>query len=207
MEDTNFRLYTFVNFYLSSIQAGIQSLHVLGEMIANHETANAQEARNVSFDLSSWAVNNKTVIVLNGGNAESLREITLAIEALDNEFTWAWFKEDEQSLDRALTACGIILPDTMFNAVSFEDAYQALNRPEPGLNILPGYGGFATATPSVNVTTYYPKVEKPLEQFTQEERAAFFTLTDDGRSVSEYYPAGTPKANFLKLMKSCNLAR
>ena len=107
------RLYTFINFYLSSIQQGIQTAHILGEIINKYDDHPLGKA------VRNFNRNHKTIVVCNGGNGDSIREL---IEFLDdakhNPFPWATFNEDAASLDGALTGVGIVLPENVYEVSS-----------------------------------------------------------------------------------------
>jgi hypothetical protein len=116
------RFYALGNYYLSSIQQGIQAFHVLGEMtIAYPAVADDNEgshawhiARGV-FD--EWLNDHKTMICLNGGNNAALGEAVRLFEDPRNEgFPFAEFNEDYQSLDGIRTSVGIVLPDYIYEA-------------------------------------------------------------------------------------------
>lgn len=110
------RLYTFVNLYLSDIQRGIQSLHVLGNMIAKYTDEDRSWAEEKMDMITDWAKNHKTVIVLNGGNQASLVQICGDIENswIGPKLPHACFYEDGQSLNGCLTAVGIIVPEYIY---------------------------------------------------------------------------------------------
>ena len=62
---SNLRLYSFCNAYLSSIQQGIQTAHVIGRMAKfyrNHKSAEAQ----MFWDWLEEGHSNETIIVCNG---------------------------------------------------------------------------------------------------------------------------------------------
>jgi hypothetical protein len=103
-----------VNYYLSSIQQGIQSAHVLGELAISHgkniQSAIYSKPILMYFD---WLENHKTMIVCNGGNNKDLRELRLLFSTA--KYPWAYFREDDDSLDGALTAVGIILPKEIYD--------------------------------------------------------------------------------------------
>jgi hypothetical protein len=112
------RLYSFVNFYLSSIQQGIQTGHVAVDLVRKY-TANGNPLRTDITEervalVENWADNWKTFITLNGGNAEGIAEATLTISK--SGFPWAIFKEDESSLGGIQTCVAVILPDFIFGA-------------------------------------------------------------------------------------------
>ena len=112
------RLYSFVNFYLSSIQQGIQTGHVAVDLVRKY-TANGNPFRTDITEervalVEEWADSWKTFITLNGGNASGIAEATNIISK--SGFPWAIFREDEQSLGRIQTCVGVILPDFIFGA-------------------------------------------------------------------------------------------
>ncbi|MDD5151226.1 MAG: hypothetical protein PHC28_12255 [Flavobacterium sp.] len=55
------------------------------------------------------------MILLNGGNSSSLKNIVRWFSEPWNNFDWSYFNEDEESLDSAITAVGIILPEKIYN--------------------------------------------------------------------------------------------
>lgn len=115
------RLYTFSNMYLSSVQVGIQSLHVVADMFIKYKPS---EQRN---NLYEWAENHKTVICLNGGNSADLREIIRKLaydfSSLHSQLPFSFFNEDYDSLDGALTCVGVIVPEKIYNAAEYLRKY------------------------------------------------------------------------------------
>lgn len=93
------RLYTFVNYYLSSIQQGIQSAHIVGELSRLNDPMYRE-----------WASTHKTIIVCNGGNNSDLYRL-YAFFQTTSEYPWAMFAEDTASLNGTLTGIGIIIPE------------------------------------------------------------------------------------------------
>ena len=109
---SNFRLYSFVNnVYMSPIQWGIQTAHLVGDMsqmFFNHQ------------DFIDWASQDKTIIVCQGGPVGSLIEWQTFLESYslgNNGFNFVvdTFFEDEYSLGGVITATGIILPQIMWD--------------------------------------------------------------------------------------------
>jgi hypothetical protein len=111
---------------------GIQSAHLLGEM-SNSAYKNFKVLSDTGFDkddkrtleavvtmtekdllFSTWCENHKTMIVCNGGNAQSLFDLRDFFNDPRNPFPWAYFNEDEQSLNGALTCVGIVLPEEIY---------------------------------------------------------------------------------------------
>lgn len=115
------RFYTFVNFYLSSIQQGVQSFHVLHEMFNKYPFENA-----IVWDepngkpLHDWAKNYKTIVVLNGGANIDIEEKFLLLQHLapylNFPMPFTKFSEDEKSLGGVMTACGCVLPEEIYDA-------------------------------------------------------------------------------------------
>lgn len=102
------RFYAFGNYYLSSIQQGIQAGHVISEMSIMGKK-----------DYTEWAKNHKTIVLLNGGNSESLQDIYnyfIRLQSMGMKYVYAKFNEDEQSLNKALTSVGIIIPEKIYDS-------------------------------------------------------------------------------------------
>lgn len=114
------RLYTFINFYLSSIQQGIQTAHILGEFV-NIANGSANDFTKLQKEMFfEWCRDHKTIVVCNGGNNKNIRETISLFEDPRNPFPWAHFHEDGESLDSALTGVGIVLPEELYDMqVSF----------------------------------------------------------------------------------------
>jgi len=116
------RLYSFVNYYLSDLQRGLQTAHVVAELGASYPRLTPQvpliteePATRILWD---WAINHKTIIILNGGNsAELIKLYNELVSPLRSRYPVAFFEEDEASLNMATTAVGIVLPAMMYEAV------------------------------------------------------------------------------------------
>lgn len=122
------RLYVFTNCYLSSIQKGIQTAHVVAEMA---------ELADPVHDFHAWAQCHKTIIVLDGGNNYNLNSISKILKTIDHNFFWAEFREDEDSMGEMLTAVGVLLNADAVYAIEklragarFEDFSHRFNMPE-----------------------------------------------------------------------------
>ena len=101
------RFYGFGNYYLSSIQQGIQAFHVGTDISVKYGDLTDQKS---IYD--TWALNYKTVILCNGGNADSLKGLDSLFSLLEMDgmdLPYSKFNEDEQSLNGALTSVGIVL--------------------------------------------------------------------------------------------------
>jgi len=106
------RLYTFTNFYFSSIQAGIQTAHVV------HELFNKYDESELAIDkqLYDWSCNHKTIIVLNGGAFNDIFSLLEFFDSPYNPYPFSGFYEDVPSLNGMLTTVGIVLPTYIYEA-------------------------------------------------------------------------------------------
>lgn len=110
------RFYAMGNYYLSSIQQGIQAAHALGEMTAEY-SGNQWSKKSVIFH--EWVQNHKTMVLLNGGNSLDLQNLWLLLtDNRNTEFPVSKFHEDHQSLHGALTSVAIVLPERLYDAKS-----------------------------------------------------------------------------------------
>lgn len=112
------RAYYFTNMYLSSIQQGIQPLHVTSRLFTKYMEMNDDCAwidNPMLRQIYDWATNHETVICLNGGYTESIRELmNNFFNVPENPYPWAFFNEGKDALDGALTSIGIILPERIY---------------------------------------------------------------------------------------------
>jgi hypothetical protein len=105
------RLYTFVNHYLSPIQHGIQTAHVVAEMFIKYGRYTNSNQYQLYRD---WADNHKTIIVCNGGFASNIQTIVETFETQDI-YPFAHFHEGVNELNGALTAVGIVVPEFIYS--------------------------------------------------------------------------------------------
>lgn len=111
------RCYHFGNYYMSSIQQGIQAAHCQMELFVKYENAIVPGyVTNQKRDLYDWGKNHKTMICLNAGANKDLHEIKELLEQEDNEYPWSYFCEDEDSLGGILTNVAIVLPEKIYDA-------------------------------------------------------------------------------------------
>jgi hypothetical protein len=120
------RFYTFVNFYLSSIQQGVQSFHVLGVMVNKYKEGNDQPNYDEGARFREWALDYETLIVLNGGANEDINTKYFTLNRLNESLSFPMpyeaFFEDKKSLGGIMTACGCILPEEIYNAKDYKTA-------------------------------------------------------------------------------------
>lgn len=131
------RLYSFVNFYLSPMQKGIQTGHAAVDLVTKY--SNLPKNDLTSF-VENWAKNHKTFIVLDGGNSKMLLNATQIISKSD--FPFETFCEDADSLNNLHTCTAVILPDYIFGARLMEDGvtymYQHPTYPSKNTKFCPG---------------------------------------------------------------------
>ena len=106
------RAYFFGNMYLSSIQQGIQAGHVIGEMSVKYMVPNYDPVRLAMY--KEWAVNHKTMILLNAGYGENILALDRFFNNDQNMYPYAMFCEEEASLNGAATSIGIIVPEHIY---------------------------------------------------------------------------------------------
>lgn len=105
-------LYVFVNPYLSDKQIGIQSLHVLGEIVLKYFMVEGNLHAESREQLKDWLKLGKTVRVLRGGGHEWLRDLYLTFCQMSKErMDYPFEAFTEEQLHRSYTAVGIILPE------------------------------------------------------------------------------------------------
>lgn len=107
------RLYSFVNYYLSDLQRGLQTAHLVSELFAYYGDDEYDGYSQDMYDmLFLWANAHKTIIILNGGNSQNLQTIYDFIDQkYDGNYPFEMFLEDKESLNCALTCVGIIFPE------------------------------------------------------------------------------------------------
>lgn len=106
------RLYAFVNYYLSPLQHGLQTAHLVSELFAQHLIGSE-----LNCQVGKWALYHKTIIILKGGNSKEIADFYAGrLFPLRDKFPTAIFYEDHQSLNGAATAAGIILPEELYDA-------------------------------------------------------------------------------------------
>jgi hypothetical protein len=119
---SEYRFYSLVNFYLSSIQQGIQSGHALGDLVVKYEYASKDQE---SFSkerkvLQEFLTNHKTWVTLNGGAYRDIKEFEQFLEACANKFElpvpFASFSEDD-SLANMTTCVGLVVPIEYYGAM------------------------------------------------------------------------------------------
>lgn len=112
-QKVHYRFYGFGNFYLSSLQQGLQGGHTAVELFVKYE-----KKKPMLKQVKKWAKKDKVMVLLNGGNSANLKAIHDEFKQLKKigmPYPFVDFHEDEESLNGALTYTGIVLPNTVFD--------------------------------------------------------------------------------------------
>jgi hypothetical protein len=124
MLNKTYRCYCFGNYYLSSIQQGIQAAHAITNMFVKYKT-DSDHIDYYEEALFDWAQNDRTMVCLNGGNSEELSKIENFLKNCEGSYSveplssciipWSSFNEDKQSLNNALTSIACIVPESLYD--------------------------------------------------------------------------------------------
>jgi len=107
------RLYTFTNFYLSSIQQGIQPAHAAVRLML---AASVGDMPNSDL-LYDWADNWETMICLNGGDYSGVNDLHTFFQSTENPFPFMPFAEEIGAIGpmEIMTSVAIVLPAFIFD--------------------------------------------------------------------------------------------
>jgi hypothetical protein len=122
----NYRLYSFVaNGYLSPLQCGLQTAHVVGE-IANDVASHKGEDIHSYRAFFEWAEQDKTIIICAAFNHQGVVDCYAELERTGRGalcLPSAIFREDEQSMNSMATACGIVVPQKYWDTEPDQDKF------------------------------------------------------------------------------------
>lgn len=106
------RLYTFTNFYLSSIQQGIQPGHAAVRLML---AASVGDMPNSDL-LYDWADNWETMICLNGGDYSGVKDLHTFFDSTENPYPFMPFAEEIGAIGpmEIMTSVAIVLPAKIF---------------------------------------------------------------------------------------------
>lgn len=115
------RLYSFTNMYTSGIHAGIQTAHLVHEMMRKYEKKNDGphmdlRAATKLGNLYDWADNHKTIIVKCGGYHSALVSLYDELKEYSAYFQLPMgrWRESKDALNNAQTAVGIVVPKEVY---------------------------------------------------------------------------------------------
>lgn len=122
------RCYHFGNYYLSSIQQGIQAAHAQMELFNKYDKIDLYDygissgsnppehivrRADLANKLFDWSKHHKTMVCLNGGNNKDLQDIK-ELFTMNNVYPWSYFCEDNNSLGGIITNVAIVLPEDIY---------------------------------------------------------------------------------------------
>jgi len=107
------RLYSFTCSWLSGLQKGLQTAHMVAEMSRLTQDPLTQGKAQI---FRIWAEQHKTLIILEGGTQSDIEYLHNFLK--QSVMPTAIFYEDETSLAGAATACGIIVSETFYSMAS-----------------------------------------------------------------------------------------
>lgn len=138
------RFYCFTNFYLSSIQHGVQTGHCAVDLVTKYLALRGDPntpAAHVDM-VTEWATKHKTFIILNGGELTNMSGPLL--QAVKNSnFPWETFNEDA-GLGNILTAVGVVIPEYIFDVEPWDESYYPDNS---GIRVMTGKKGWRYRKP------------------------------------------------------------
>lgn len=110
------RMYFLVNQYIMGIQAGIQPGHAACELLADYWDEPRDNPKVKMIE--QWLKKDKTFIVLDGGYQQRMYEFA---DKIPSSIPFAYFHEEEDALNGALTAIAFVLPDHLYDVKLDED--------------------------------------------------------------------------------------
>ena len=131
----NLRFYAFCNFYLSGIQAGIQTGHCATKMSSKYRNHPDKQIQKVFHD---WEDDGVTIIVLNGGTAANIKLeydwFEQSIEKYGNStIPYGYFAEEVGALhptEPCITCWGFIVSPKVYAgpSINYIDRYSIENQ-------------------------------------------------------------------------------
>jgi hypothetical protein len=114
------RYYAFANMYINGVHTGIQAGHALDQMWLKYTEMIEQRVDlytpiyPVQFAfMRTFSKDHMTFVYLNGGDHEMLSDLFGFISTNDGSLPFQLFREP--GLNNAITAVGIILPETLYD--------------------------------------------------------------------------------------------
>ncbi|UZZ64386.1 hypothetical protein A54_146 [Septuagintavirus sv54] len=110
------RMYVLVNSYMMGIQAGIQAAHAAANLVGHYGFAYADRYDDRYNLVDQWQSKDQTMILLNGGYQSKMLNFAEGFLAPNIEkIPYAFFCEENDSLNGALTAIAFILPQHLWD--------------------------------------------------------------------------------------------
>lgn len=117
----NYRLYSFVaNGYLSPLQCGLQTAHAVGDMSVKY-----RENDKADLAYRTWAEEDKVIIICAAFNSKGVLDCATELTRTADLalcLPVSIFREDEDSLGGAATACAVVVPQKYWDTVWYKDS-------------------------------------------------------------------------------------
>ena len=113
------RVYVWTHNWLSPIQKGIQGAHAVVEL---SRSCCSKPKGKACLAYQGWSLHHKTLVFFNGGNSAALLELEEFLrgsEKGENDTHWADFREDQESLEGAMTAVAVLPTENICDAVDY----------------------------------------------------------------------------------------
>ena len=105
------KLFVFANTYISDLQKGLQTAHLVGDMAWDYSKGLVGKKNPKAAKLfEEWQTIHRTIIIFKSGNHDYLCELYERLKD-QRKYPVGRFEEDHQSLRGATTVVGIVLPD------------------------------------------------------------------------------------------------
>jgi hypothetical protein len=139
-----YKLFLFVNSFLSPVHVAVQASHAVAEIMLDD-----------SQTVEEWALNDRTIILLDGGDCHRMNTIRQIINHCNNKYAYSYF--EESSLEEMMTAQAVVLPPKIWHAADM------IRHGEDSSDILEGKLGVYYPTDSKDVTVWeYDQHEREL---------------------------------------------
>ena len=163
------RFYGFGNYYLSSLQQGLQAAHAAVDLAMKCSQNRGSDDYHWR-QYVDWAENHKTMVLLNGGNSADLQDLFDFLDTHENMYPYVKFHEDEVSLNGALTYVGMILPAKIYDTAArmrmCRDHSHIAEKNEIHIrDVKSGFDGWAQTDIIEDITVWEFELMKRLNQY------------------------------------------
>lgn len=121
--DQEWRSYHLGNYYMSSIQQGIQAAHAQMELFNKYGSIKIKSPTKDHMQklgyLYTWSINHKTMICLNGGANKELNQAWEIVDNENNPYPYSVFTESKDAMNGMLTNVCFVIPSRIFQTSSF----------------------------------------------------------------------------------------
>jgi hypothetical protein len=129
METEKYRFYVLVHSHLSTMQKGVQAAHCVATLV-ERTISGAQKISHEAYQsVMQWAREDRTLIILDGGNSDDLYSFADFLVATKCKFPRAIFYEDQKTMCGMMTAVGIVVPESFM----IEEEQRAMQFDSPNM--------------------------------------------------------------------------